>query len=242
MFNKNKAKKSLNWITGHYIFLGLNFIHKIKGVTAAAAAAAAAKSLQSCPTLCDPILSRSQISFFDSGTQTPKAFLDHKIISPYIFLQLEAVDFSISILNVEASNRYNVTNLKAITWRRKEKWTQPFIFPGHVFLSHYTLEKMMCEIEKKNHEEASIWKGKCNRVEKKGSEKPLERRESEVCLREENYGQGLSSRPGREALRDIWSALSLRKWIQKISEASFLFVTNTLLELLQNETFNRGAL
>ena len=137
----------MNWITCHYIFLGLNFIHKIKGVTTAPAAAA--KSLQSCPTLCDPILRRSQISFFDSGTQTPKAFLEHKIISPYIFLQLEAIDFLIYILSVEASNRYNAT----LIWKRspeegKKSGHSP-LYSQDMSFCLIILLKRWCEIEQK---------------------------------------------------------------------------------------------
>ena len=49
---------NLAWATSSFLLVGGHFVTtdiKPESYTAAAAAAAAAKSLQSCPTLCDPI-------------------------------------------------------------------------------------------------------------------------------------------------------------------------------------------
>lgn len=50
--------------------------------------------------------------------------------------------------------------------------------------------------DRKKHKEASIWKGKCNKVEKKGSEATGKKSESKACLKEENCGQGYGSENG----------------------------------------------
>ena len=48
---------------------GKERVRCMERVTWKLAAAAAAKSLQSCPTLCDPIDGRNLVSYFSSATQ-----------------------------------------------------------------------------------------------------------------------------------------------------------------------------
>lgn len=85
-------------------------------------------------------------------------------------------------------------------------------------------------------------KGKMGQDGGKKTEATGKKSETKGRLREENRGQGHGFESGGRAVTGIRSILLLREQIQKMSQVSYLFVTNTLLELLQNESFNRSTL